>query len=405
VPDTTAPRPPLLVVLHDVDQDETSLLAKTTLVERCRSRGWIVLSPLGRGNAGYVAMGERDVLDAIEAVRGSLPVDGRRIYVLGLGMGGTGAWLLPLRHPDLFAAASIVAGYGDFSQPGLFEIQGFKPGEEAWYEAHDPVRLVRRDMTTAFRIVHGERDAVVSPVHARVLHAKLDELGVKHEFRLDPAGDHSLRFFEAELAASLDFLERQARRADGQWNRGVFAVAGPPVTDVFARGPFAIVWGSASAPRPQDGGAGAAGSADAPLEALPDDLATARQLAAQWSARFHGAARVLPDTSVTPELLRTTNLVLVGDPSTNALLARWASRLPVRTEPGIFTVGTSGYPLAKYGIVYAAASPEYPDRSLVVVSGMRDRLGSLPRSAFGVAAAYAVVSRTEGMIRAGDLVE
>jgi dienelactone hydrolase len=397
VPESAGEHPPLLVALHDVDQDESSLFTASTLVERCSARGWVIVCPYGRGNVGYLTAGERDVLETIDAVRAAVPVDGRRIYLTGLGMGGTGAWLLPLRHPDLFAASAVVAGYGDFDQPGLFEFLGYQPAEEGWYEAHNPLRLLHPGMTTVFRITHGERDAIVSPVHARIMHARLQELGIEHEYELDPAGDHGPRFFDDQLEDNLAFLSRHARVADGTWRSGSFAGVGPPIADVFSRGPFAIVWGTrASSPgaveRPPSGALGM----------LSDDQATALELAASWRAKYHGAAVVLPDTAVTSEMLRTTNLVLVGDSQTNQLLARWAKPLPVRYEWGLFVIGESGYPLSKYGILFAAANPEFPARTLVVASGMLHRVDAVPRSPFTTGAGYVLVDPVQGAAQIGN---
>jgi S-formylglutathione hydrolase FrmB len=213
--DAAASPLPLLVVLHDIDTDEMATLESTSLVAQCRRRGWALLAPHGRGNAGYLGAGERDVLEAIASVRASLPVDGRRIYLTGLGMGGTGTWLLALRNPQLFAAACIVSGYGDLEQSGIFQLLRYQPAEHGWFDDHNPVRLLRPDPATAFRIVHGEHDAVISPVHPRIMHARLEELGVAHAYRLDPRGDHGPRFFDDDLQASLDFLAAHARPADG----------------------------------------------------------------------------------------------------------------------------------------------------------------------------------------------
>jgi cysteine desulfurase len=50
-------------------------------------------------------MGERAVLDAIDAMVARFPLDRDRITITGASMGGTGAASIALRHPDRFAAA------------------------------------------------------------------------------------------------------------------------------------------------------------------------------------------------------------------------------------------------------------------------------------------------------------
>jgi predicted peptidase len=42
-----------------------------------------------------------------------LPVDARRVYVVGQSLGGYGTWDLIARYPDLFAAAIPLCGGGD----------------------------------------------------------------------------------------------------------------------------------------------------------------------------------------------------------------------------------------------------------------------------------------------------
>ncbi len=52
-------------------------------------------------------------LGLIDQMRKDYPIDGKRIYVTGLSMGGFGAWDVIARRPDLFAAAVPICGGGD----------------------------------------------------------------------------------------------------------------------------------------------------------------------------------------------------------------------------------------------------------------------------------------------------
>src|SRR5262249_25359357 len=206
------------------------------------ARGWVALCPNGRGRGGYVAAGERDVLDAMRAVRSSLALDAKRMYLTRLGLGGTGTWLLVLRNPRLFAAACPVSGYGDLDQNDIFSLLEYQPPERAWFDAHNPVRLVGPGLRTAIRISHGEHDAVVSPVHARILDARLTELGIAHEFFLDPPGDHGPRFFDDDLAASTDFFAGHALDADGVADDTSSRTTGGPLLHLLPRGPFLLLY-------------------------------------------------------------------------------------------------------------------------------------------------------------------
>ena len=57
--------------------------------------------------------GERDVLDCTYQAMEKFNVDDNRIYVSGLSMGGTGAYILGIHNPGLFAAISPNAGASD----------------------------------------------------------------------------------------------------------------------------------------------------------------------------------------------------------------------------------------------------------------------------------------------------
>jgi predicted peptidase len=54
-------------------------------------------------------------LDVIAEMQKEHPIDGDRLYVMGLSMGGYGTWDLIQRYPDLFAAAVPICGGGDES--------------------------------------------------------------------------------------------------------------------------------------------------------------------------------------------------------------------------------------------------------------------------------------------------
>lgn len=55
----------------------------------------------------------RLTLQLIEHLRKDYPIDGARLYVTGLSMGGYGTWDALQRHPELWAAAAPICGGGD----------------------------------------------------------------------------------------------------------------------------------------------------------------------------------------------------------------------------------------------------------------------------------------------------
>ena len=56
------------------------------------------------------------LIPLLDVLRKDLPVDGKRLYVTGLSMGGYGTWDLITRLPDTFAAAVPICGGGDETQ-------------------------------------------------------------------------------------------------------------------------------------------------------------------------------------------------------------------------------------------------------------------------------------------------
>ncbi len=76
-------------------------------------RAAFVLSPYGLTTRdpfdGYKASAA-EVMAAIDAVQADYTIDPRQTYLLGVSMGGGGAWRLGLTHPDRFAAIAPVSG-------------------------------------------------------------------------------------------------------------------------------------------------------------------------------------------------------------------------------------------------------------------------------------------------------
>lgn len=170
----------------------------------------IVVAPEGRGQAMYRHMGETDVLEALADVRRRLRVDPRRIYITGGSMGGTGAAYLPLRHPDLFAAAAALAGYHDqrvredTHHEGLSEVERFLQARRSdvdWAEnaLHIPMLLVR-----------GTRDRPLA--WTRSLATRLRELGYDVELR-EPALGHNVWTETYAEGAIFEWMRRHRRPA------------------------------------------------------------------------------------------------------------------------------------------------------------------------------------------------
>jgi hypothetical protein len=92
-----------------------------------------------------------------------------------------------------------------------------------------------------------------------------------------------------------------------------------------------------------------------------------------WRKHFRGDAPVTDDTAVTDEQVKNANLILWGDPSSNAVLAKIADRLPVKWTPAGVTVGDQTYPAGTHVPVLIYPNPLNPAKYVVVNSGFTFR--------------------------------
>jgi hypothetical protein len=65
---------------------------------------YLVAAPLARGTAGYQGIPEQDVYDMLADIKSRFSIDEDRIYLTGLSMGGGGTIWLGLTRPDIWAA-------------------------------------------------------------------------------------------------------------------------------------------------------------------------------------------------------------------------------------------------------------------------------------------------------------
>jgi pimeloyl-ACP methyl ester carboxylesterase len=92
-----------------------------------------------------------------------------------------------------------------------------------------------------------------------------------------------------------------------------------------------------------------------------------------WRKQFRGDAPVKLDTAVTDDDIKNANLILWGDPKSNAVLAKIADKLPVKwTEKGV-VVGGQTYDAATHVPVLIYPNPLNPKRYVVLNSGFTFR--------------------------------
>ncbi len=393
----------------------------------------VVIAPQARGQSMYRHMGEVDILEAIADVRSRLPIDPTRIYVTGGSMGGTGAAYLPLRNPDLFAAAAPLAGYHDqrvrqdTHHEGLSAVERFlmaRLSDVDWAEnaAHLPMllvrgqrdrplewtrNLVRRLRELRYSVEHREPDlrhnvwtetyadgAIFDwfddhqrPVHPNQVRLRTARERTRrawwvevHRRRADAFGEVDARVEGGRIEATTENLARvvfspptavlegdtlsvtiDGQRLSGprpltltrtgeRWRVGgpVPAPLGRPMRDVF-HDPLVFVVGTRD----------------------PRHTAMNRRVAAHW-ARPRGIDvryPIVDDVEVTERMKDHATLVLIGPPSSNAVLAPIAEGLPIRFESDAIRLDDERFGGPEIGAAFRTTWPGQPTRSLLVIAG------------------------------------
>ena len=84
-----------------------------------------------------------------------------------------------------------------------------------------------------------------------------------------------------------------------------------------------------------------------------------------WRKQHRGDARIKDDTEVTSEDIARHNLILWGDPSSNALINKLAAKLPIVWGQNGVRIQSQMYPASKYALIAVYPNPLNPNRYVV----------------------------------------
>lgn len=107
----------------------------------------------------------------------------------------------------------------------------------------------------------------------------------------------------------------------------------------------------------------------------PDHVAAMRQ-AAERGARgwpiwlWNHSQRVVADSDVTDEMMRTSHLVLYGSPGDNTVLERIAAQLPIRADATGVSVGGQRFEGSRVGAKFVYPNPLAQGRYVIVQTGV-----------------------------------
>ena len=170
---------PLLVFLHGSASNETNIQGFQALIPK----GFLALGPFGRGPSNGFCRdhAQEDIAEAIAAVVEEYPIDTARIILSGFSMGGYGVYRTFYETPTKFRGLAVFSGgpsmggtYAGNTNPPDFR-------EERNLEMFRNIPIF---------VFHGEKDMNVPVGATRDLVSKLQKVGARVQFRVDPDKGH-----------------------------------------------------------------------------------------------------------------------------------------------------------------------------------------------------------------------
>ncbi len=207
---------PVLYLLHGSTGDHTIYPRKIgirriadTIIRRGECEPLILVMPKSRGGS-YANLGQRyryedyffrELIPTVEK-NYRVKTDKESRFVAGHSMGGHGALLYGLKHPDKFAAACVIGG--------AFELKETFDPEESGGE-NDLNRLLQNtvetrsepDMSVRFYIDCGKSDGLLG-VNER-LHRRMTNLDIPHEYHVGRGG-HTWEYWREAMPGVLRFV-------------------------------------------------------------------------------------------------------------------------------------------------------------------------------------------------------
>lgn len=227
------PAPPYrtLYFLNGYLANARQILDTTTLCLWAQRYGLAVVLPDGE-NSFYVDHPERNALygtyvaeELVQVTRQLFPLSDRRedTFLGGISMGGFGALMQGMRHPDTFsriAALSPAAQLYEMVRQNclpLSEVEAAVGGEEQYLREYDPGSLILRAHQSGRKLPAlffccGTEDRLTYRVD-RALYEKLKKAGVPVRYSEGP-GMHDAFYWNEVIPEALEFLVSGASKEE-----------------------------------------------------------------------------------------------------------------------------------------------------------------------------------------------
>jgi hypothetical protein len=204
------PEHALRTLVGHAPDEHTSLDFAAKHLPRIGDFGAILVAPWQHGDAGPHALGEADLAAVLDDVEATWKVDPTRVSITGYSLGGTVAFVEPVRAPDRFAASAPLCGY-----PNLMDYRSVRsvpraPWEPALLAREYVVGMLENAHDVPFHVVHGGKDG---PGRSKVVVDRLRELGRPVVWDLLEDAGHDVWTEAYEEGKMIGWLARHRRPA------------------------------------------------------------------------------------------------------------------------------------------------------------------------------------------------
>ena len=427
---------PLVIFLHGYSPDTSKInpwIASDDTIRGAQRRGFILAMPYGRRNSDFVQWGQDDVLRVREECNRLFSVDESRTFLLGVSMGGYGAYAAGLHSIDKWAGIAAISGRTDFYL--WFDIRraDLPVWKRVLFDADDPRTLELNARNTPILVQHGALDGTVPVEHSRLIADDARKLGLPLRYIEDPYGAHFGNFQYDAVERALDWFQDRLplptpraltivagdlREAKSSWasiqafsdyaqtarldasvmadkivvktsNVARFRLDLPPAIAPDAANMALEVDGAISSHvatgqtiewSAPDAKVGKSPNVTGPFKSLmrdpfllvygdDNDARAARDFAARWKAWADGDARLKSAREVGAADQANFNLILFGTRATNPLIALVADDLPLELTPRGYRIGQKIIEATDLGLRLVWKSPWNETRLIGVCSG------------------------------------
>jgi|WetSurMetagenome_2_1015567.scaffolds.fasta_scaffold00256_4 enterochelin esterase-like enzyme len=232
---------PVVYLLHGLGDDETSWLeygrirqSYDNAIKEKAIKPMILVMPQGfrsyyvndyKGTFLYQDMFVKELVPFIDSVYRTIP-DALHRGTMGYSMGGFGALILPLEHPEVFSACVPLSI--SIRTDNQYETEEASGWDEQWgrlfggtgltgdaritgyYRKHSPFHILSDSDPARFNslriyIANGDDEQTLCRSNEE-LHMLMRSKGIKHEYRVSDGG-HDFIFWRAQMTNGLNFLD------------------------------------------------------------------------------------------------------------------------------------------------------------------------------------------------------